>query len=739
MPLSTVTVTGSWVTPSNTFATGQVTFAPVQDAPGGGYIVVAAGVTVQLINGAISQVLVNNAQATTLQYLVTEQITNSLNVSYVITPTGSTLDLSTAPRGTVGATTPVYVLASTVGQANGVAALDSNGKVLAAELPGALVYNVKDYGIGAGGDDYAATQALMNAASAAGGGYIYTPPNLTVSVSQAVAPRSNVTLIGAGPTSVWKTTANGHIVATDSTTPVSDFSLEDLTFVGPVNNTVTVPTRARTTSGPGADVAVWIDGSLDTTGSYPLITNFSMRGCRVRNTTWLPIRIFGVTGKVEVSDSEFTNCMDVGFGYCEEVICADNHSKMSADNGFSISRGCQKITCTGNTVENCAYYGIWLAGFTGTPGPTDFACTGNTVRGCGQAGVVLMDAPSYGVVSGNMIDKQYYRGPAGSLDDTTCCGIYVRGSSTSLAAPAWFSAGLNITGNTIKAAAKAGIYLTGAVGVKVTANLMVDCGTQYWADGTTLIPANYSSQNVGVYTDPGGPVTNVEITNNTTVDTRVTPYCNYGVMPLAVPGVTAWGNTMAGCRNASNLPNPVRSDTLARVAGAQETIPRWAANNATISTNVTGTPVIRFAYFTAEAAQPMNKISFSSGNTAVSGTAPTLIRYGLYTVDSSGNLTQIGQTASDTTIFAAASTYYSRSITTAGLIATSGQLYCVACIIVTTGTFPTLQGAQAGTAPDNVVAPLLAGSVTGGGDLAASYTAGSISPSQSIVYARVTT
>lgn len=136
MALSTVTVTGTWIHPDQSVPTGKVTFAPVQDAPGGGYIVVEGAVTATLVNGSISQTLVNNAQVTALQYLVTEEIDGVPGyVNYVITPTGSTLDLSTAPRGTVGATTPVYVLASTLGQANGIAQLDAGGHVPIGQVP----------------------------------------------------------------------------------------------------------------------------------------------------------------------------------------------------------------------------------------------------------------------------------------------------------------------------------------------------------------------------------------------------------------------------------------------------------------------------------------------------------------------------------------------------------------------------------------------------------------------------
>lgn len=133
MALPTVTVTGTYDNPDGTAATGYVKFQPVvPGATGGGAIVVSAPVIAQLVNGALSAVLVNNSSVPALQYVVTEQITNCAPNTYTITPAGSTLDLSTAPRG--GAPTALYVLASEVGAANGVASLDGTGNVPANQL-----------------------------------------------------------------------------------------------------------------------------------------------------------------------------------------------------------------------------------------------------------------------------------------------------------------------------------------------------------------------------------------------------------------------------------------------------------------------------------------------------------------------------------------------------------------------------------------------------------------------------
>src|SRR5579885_651466 len=241
--------------------------------------------------------------------------------------------------------------------------------------------NVVDKGISGDGvtDVAAKIQALIDSISVSGGGIIFFPPG-SYALSTSLTPKSNITLLGAGSASILFRTTTGNIID-GRATAFNDFNVEELCFTGSVNQTVSVPTRARTTSGPGTQTAIFLSGSLDT--SQPgnaVLTNFTMRRCIVRNCSALPIRIGGVSGVVKVVDCEFTNNQDVGFLFNEEVIFSNNHVKMSADNGVSLSRGNTKITCTGNTFENCCYNGIWIAGFNTDLGPTNFSCCGNTVK-----------------------------------------------------------------------------------------------------------------------------------------------------------------------------------------------------------------------------------------------------------------------------------------------------------------------------------------------------------------------
>jgi Pectate lyase superfamily protein len=134
MALSTCTVIGTWPQIDGVNATGYVMIEPMQSVTGGGVIVPTVRITVPLVDGSISEVVTDNTEVTELQYRITEWIHGALPTSYTVTPAGSTLDLSTAPRGT-GPLTPLYPLSSTAGQPGGYATLDGAGKVPSDQMP----------------------------------------------------------------------------------------------------------------------------------------------------------------------------------------------------------------------------------------------------------------------------------------------------------------------------------------------------------------------------------------------------------------------------------------------------------------------------------------------------------------------------------------------------------------------------------------------------------------------------
>ncbi|WP_327066886.1 glycosyl hydrolase family 28-related protein [Kitasatospora sp. NBC_01302] len=403
-------------------------------------------------------------------------------------------------------------------------------------------------------DDSSAIQAVINSASAQGGAVVYLPA-ATYALGRALTPMTGVTLLGDPGTTLIALVDTAIIYG--STVACADFSIVGITFLGPVNETPAVPQRSRTTSGSGAQTAVFLSGDLDLSGSgQAQITNFVMRDCRVRNMTALPIRIGGVRGRVSVTNCEFTNNQDVGFLYDEEVIFANIHIQDSADNGVSVSRGCAKVTVTGNTIQNSCYNGIWVSGYDTSTGPTQFSVTGNTVVGVGNNGIYADAAPTVGSITGNTVDCGYYRGPAGQASTATGAGIWIGGYPvTNRTTPTAYATGISVTGNTIRSAPLAGIYLTGAEHVTITGNTLLDIGTQYAADGITPIAATDTTQNIGILIDQPTTVTDVTVALNTIADTRPTPYCNYALVPSSTAGVAAYLNTGTGLRQTQVLPD----------------------------------------------------------------------------------------------------------------------------------------------------------------------------------------
>lgn len=569
--------------------------------------------------------------------------------------------------------TAINAIENSVGSANGIAPLNSSSAVPVVNLPAAStgsygiielggdlagvgstaaspqlknvakVFNVKDYGAVGNGttNDLTAIQNAINAASTAGGGTVFFPA-ATYSVNNRIVPKSNVTLLGVQSASIITISISDYIIRTTSTS-FHDFTIDSMTFSGPVNEFPTSPKRTRTTSGAGCITAVYITGDGDpwTAGVQP-VSNFTMRNCTVQNCTALPIRISGITGSVKVTDNNFINNQDPGFIFNEEVIFSNNHCMMGQDNGVSLSRGNKKVVCTGNTIENCAYQGIFLAGFDLDneslldTGPTNFTVTGNTIKNVGLNGIYADAAPMNGVIAGNTVQQGYYRGPAGSTaTDINSVGIYIAGypfpynqtttitsgsngqtlpqatinvaSTTGLPAagtfslngevitytgttsttftgctggtstmstgqtvtqlPSAYASNIQVTGNVLYQCGRAGVELFAANHIDIDSNLILDCGTYYKADGTTVIATNDVTSNVGIliHNNLGTACTNVNVRNNTITESRTgntTPFpnattqnTNYGIVPYtSIPSSFNYSNNrMSGCRNSYNL------------------------------------------------------------------------------------------------------------------------------------------------------------------------------------------
>jgi hypothetical protein len=347
---------------------------------------------------------------------------------------------------------------------------------------------------------------------------------------------TNIHIVGAGRgVTIIQGTGGVTIDAIfGSTGAVNKITIESLTIQGAALDTITLPTRARTYSGTQINTGIKFAGSLVPGSSNPVIQNVLVRDVECIGTTSLPVYLQGITGYAKVTESRFYNTMDVGWTYCQKAICTNNESFKSADNGFSLSRGNLSVTCTGNTVDLCCYWGIWVSGFvitgsnTNESGPVDFSVVGNTVTNAGAVGIKADDGPQRGVIAGNLVDKAY-RGPTDGPSNLMGIGVAVGGYPSSVrATPTVFAQDVLVVANTLANCDLGGVQVAGAKNVTVRANHIVNAGSQFMADGTTPVSSSDAGQNFGVGAMIGAEttVTNLSIRNNAMVDTRGTPFMN---------------------------------------------------------------------------------------------------------------------------------------------------------------------------------------------------------------------
>ena len=131
------------------------------------------------------------------------------------------------------------------------------------------------------------------------------------------------------------------------------------------------------------------------------------------------------------------------------------------------------------------------------------------------------------------------------------------------------------------------------------------------------------------------------------------------------------------------------------------------------------------AFFTPTATVTVSQMTMATQGVAAAGL--TLARMGIYTYTEGGTATLVARTASDTSLFAATSTAYTRSLSTAGgypatYTLNAGTRYGVAYICVGT-TQPQLVGRSVGAGVGASLSPRLSGSsLTNRTDLPESFT-----------------
>lgn len=423
--------------------------------------------------------------------------------------------------------------------------------------------DIRDYGAALNGttDDTTANQNALNAIPASGG--VVCIPGTTL-ISATLIPKSNTRILGFGKVSQFLcNTAIPKMFAAGATTPaLSDLTFENLGFVGKNIDpgAVAYPRNGRSQSGPGADAAIRIEGSLVPGSAFPPVANISVLGCWFRHFKSLPVLIAGASGDTEVLRVNAYNSLDIGFTFLDSLIFNDNIVERCSDDGVSISRGCKKVVCNGNRMRDIANSGIWMSGWNvnAAPGPDNFSMVGNEIYNCGQSGIFLTSGPRYGTVVGNVIDG-VHRGAVDNPNDLYGNGIEISGyiyTYSGSAGIAQAATAIDIVGNTVRNADNNAIYvLAAANNIHIVGNKLIDFGSQFKADGTTAILAS-DITNSGIMTDAGGQspttyLTDISMIANSMIDTRGTPFANFDVRYSGGAGTrfTRFGNVRNGMRN----------------------------------------------------------------------------------------------------------------------------------------------------------------------------------------------
>jgi len=425
--------------------------------------------------------------------------------------------------------------------------------------------DVKDFGaIGDGVADDAPAVVAAQASLGATGGVVYFPPG-RYRLASTVPIATQVTYRGASAVAsvITSTTAIEFLFRNSGSGNLADVSFEQLGFAGNAVLPALFPTRARSQFGAAARTAIMVNAKAYTPAN-PAADGVTVRDCRFSNFIAPPVSLLGVSGRAIMDTNVFFNCMDPGYVHCEEVVFTDNLCEKSSDNGVSISRATARVVCTGNVAADCAFSGLFVAGWVGTdnaglvvsePGPSVFEVTGNTVSNCGWYGIQADNGPQIGTITGNTIDT-VSRGPIDGRNDAFGHGIFLNGYPAYPATSTQLARLINVGDNTISNAAKFGIAMVSVQGIKVHDNTLFNIGSDFQADGATAVPASDPNQNVGIFIGSPASNNNLEVVDNFIFDTRgASKRTNFGVAVSNSGGSPVnfirRGNTERGMRNAT--------------------------------------------------------------------------------------------------------------------------------------------------------------------------------------------
>ena len=334
------------------------------------------------------------------------------------------------------------------------------------------------------------------------------------------------------------TTHSEMIAFTNKQEDIDSLIIDNMHFVGNCINDPDIshyPKRNRELKeesyGNGMTSAIILTGSNYKRRTYEYITkNITIKNCIFEDTYGLPIQINGCEN-VTFENNKVINCLDLGFVDCYNLSINNNYISKSADNGISISSGCENVTCIGNKVEYSAISGIWCAGWKTDGimyyGPTKAIISDNIINYC-RTGINCKWVVKDIEINNNIIDNVSlnYKGQTTDGDDGGI-GINISGwSGTTLidgvdTSVTEFSNNVIATNNIIKNTAKNGITVELIKNYELSNNTFENIGTKKHMNGDDVLSTE-RRYNTGIYgaNYDISVVTNGKIYMNTFKDSR---------------------------------------------------------------------------------------------------------------------------------------------------------------------------------------------------------------------------
>lgn len=424
-----------------------------------------------------------------------------------------------------------------------------------------------------GGTDDAAWQAAIDSVSSLKG-WTVRGTKATYRFTQPVILPSceHMTLEGAGFMATTFTVAEGtgelanlFILPVGQGGRVERLRLRNFSVDGGmVSATPGVPERNERVFGEDKiAIPVRINGNLvaNAEGEYTeqgsaSVEHLMMEDVHIEGCEHLPVLFRGIEN-VTVERCSFERTMDPGFTYCKRVSVRDYSMTMGADNGLSLSRGCEEVFA-----ENIRIHGTYIAGLhvggyqpsNGVPeyGPRRAVLRSIFIEDAGERGISLVEGAENVDISGVYINGVHWGRGSRAYPDLGV-GIEIRGAATSQGSGIEREPARNIRIHdfTIENTKNSGILATMVEGLYIQDGMIRNVGSPVTATGGQIKPSNVR-RNIAIGASNNAPssVRDFSIRDVRVIDDRETPYTNWAVFGYS--GQADWrisGLTASGTRN----------------------------------------------------------------------------------------------------------------------------------------------------------------------------------------------